>query len=117
MRERRRFPRSCRLVRRAEFEAVYRGGQRRSSASFVVFFLPNGRAESRFGISVKRALGKATVRSRIRRRVREIFRLHRRELPAGWDIVVHPRGPVARLRFALLAEELIGVLRKALART
>jgi ribonuclease P protein component len=104
------YPRANRLVRRAEFDAVYREGRRRSSQSFVVFFRPNGREISRFGMSVKKALGVAVVRNRIRRRVREILRLHRLEIAPGWDIVIHPRVIVAKAEFASLEAELLRTL-------
>jgi ribonuclease P protein component len=101
-------------VRRGEFEAVYRSGRRRSSAQFVVFFRPNETGRSRFGISVKKALGGAVVRNRIRRRIREVLRLNTPEIPTGWDIVIHPRASVARSEFTRLATELTSLLRGAL---
>jgi ribonuclease P protein component len=103
-----------RLVRRGEFESVYRGGRRRSSSQFVIFFRPNETERSRFGISVKKALGGAVVRNRIRRRIREMLRLHASEISPGWDIVIHPRASVARIDFSQLAAEFIGLLRSAL---
>jgi ribonuclease P protein component len=107
------FPRACRLLRRADFEAVYRAGKRRSSRQFVVFLLPRtaSAALSRFGTSVKRSLGGAVTRNRIRRRVREILRVHRQEFLTGWDIVVHPRPSVATAPFAALAEELVSLIK------
>jgi ribonuclease P protein component len=127
-----------RLLKRVEYEAVYGAGQRRSSPHFSVFFraqtaLPNeapgreltregdassarslpeiaGRG-SRFGISVKKALGGAVVRNRIKRRVREIVRRNRTEIPTGWDIVIHPKSSVARAEFAPLEAELVRLLR------
>ena len=118
-----------------EYEAVYGAGQRRSSPQFSVFFrahagLPSeaagrespresfssakrfaaGRA-SRFGISVKKALGGAVVRNRIKRRIREILRRNRTEIPTGWDIVIHPRSTVAQAAFAPLEAELVRLLR------
>ncbi len=123
-----------RLLKRVEFEAVYGAGQRRSSPQFSVFFRaqvaqPNeafGRElthegssaktlavskTSRFGISVKKALGGAVVRNRIKRRVREILRRNRTEIPTGWDIVIHPRSSVAQTAFAPLEAELVRLLR------
>jgi len=105
-----RFPRDARLLRRSEFDAVYRDARRRSGRHLTVFFRPNGLERTRFGISVKRALGGSVVRNRIRRRVREMFRLHRMEIPAGWDIVVHPRSSVATAEFRTLETELLNLL-------
>jgi ribonuclease P protein component len=98
------------LVRRSEYDAVYRDGRRRLSAQFLVFYRENGLGRSRFGISVKKALGGAVVRNRIRRRIREILRLNRSEIPSGWDMVIHPRSSVARSRFASLAAEFVRLL-------
>jgi len=123
-----------RLLKRVEYEAVYGAGQRRSSPQFSVFFrahaaLPNGALgrglpregssatrfaasrPSRFGVSVKKALGGAVVRNRIRRRIREILRRNRTEIPTGWDIVIHPRSTVAHAAFRPLEAELVGLLR------
>ena len=127
-----------RLLKRAEYEAVYGAGQRRSSPQFAVFFrsqsanpreaiegktaraaclaanpsdLAGGSDRiSRFGISVKKALGGAVVRNRIRRRIREILRRNRTEIPSGWDIVIHPRRTVAEAPFAPLEVELVRLL-------
>jgi ribonuclease P protein component len=104
------LPRETRLVRRAEYDAVYREGRRRSSREFTLFVRPNGLDVSRFGWSIKKSLGNAVKRNRIRRRLREIFRLHRREIAAGWDIVVHPRTTVATAEFPALAQEMLKLL-------
>jgi ribonuclease P protein component len=124
-----------RLLKRVEYEGVYGAGQRRSSPQFSVFFraqtaVPNeaigretphegfssaktlsGSRVSRFGISVKKALGGAVVRNRIKRRIREILRRNRMEIPTGWDIVIHPKSSVAQAAFAPLAAELVRLLR------
>jgi len=104
------LPRETRLVRRAEYDAVYREGRRRSSREFTIFVRPNGLEVSRFGWSIKKALGNAVRRNRIRRRLREIFRLHRRKIATGWDIVVHPRATVATTGFPALTQEMLKLL-------
>ncbi len=108
--ERLNFPREARLVRRGEFDAVYRAGQRRSSSHFTVFFRANELPQSRFGVSIKKALGGAVVRNRIRRRLREIVRCHRGEIPVGWDIVIHPKSAAAKALFATLSTDLLRLL-------
>jgi ribonuclease P protein component len=107
------YPREARLVRRGEFDAVYRAGKRRSSSHFTVFLRANELPQSRFGFSIKKALGGAVVRNRIRRRLREIVRCHRMEIPAGWDIVIHPKSSVARAESAALTTDLLRLLKNA----
>jgi ribonuclease P protein component len=94
-------------VRKAEFDAVYRAGKRRSSSHFTAFFRANEQPQSRFGFSIKKTLGGAVVRNRIRRRLREIVRCHRLEIPPGWDIVIHPKPTVASAPFAALTADLL----------
>ena len=100
-------------MRRGDFDAVYRAGKRRSSSHFTVFFRANQLPVSRFGFSIKKALGGAVVRNRMRRRIREIVRCHRMEIPAGWDIVIHPKSSVARAEFAGLMADLVRLMKSA----
>jgi ribonuclease P protein component len=104
------LPRGCRLVHKADFDAVYREGRKRTSREFAVFLRANGLPVSRFGWSIKKALGTAVRRNRIRRRLREIVRLHRREIAGGWDVVIHPRASAASADCAALASELMNLL-------
>jgi len=73
----------------------------------VVFFLSNGLAESRLGLTVPASVGGAVLRNRLKRRVREVFRLNQPSIPAGWDIVVNPRRDAAKVPFATLTRELM----------
>jgi len=107
------YPRDVRLVQKAQFDAVYRAGKRRSSSHFTAFLKANNLPQSRFGFSIKKALGGAVVRNRIRRRLREIARLHREELPAGWDIVIHPKSSVVKAPFAALEADFLRLLKVA----
>ncbi len=104
---RRRFPKSARLLKRGEFRRVYDEGQRRSGSLCAVFFQPNGLSETRLGITVPARVGGAVIRNRMKRRLREVFRLHRAVLPPGWDIVLNPREAAARVPFRLLEKELM----------
>jgi ribonuclease P protein component len=86
---------------------VYREGRRRTSREFTVFLRPNGLESSRFGWSIKKALGNAVRRNRIRRRLREMLRSHRQEIAPGWDVVIHPRSSAATAEFSALVQELL----------
>jgi ribonuclease P protein component len=107
------FPREARMVRKGDFDRVYRAGKRRASSHFTVFIRANELPLSRFGFSIKKALGGAVVRNRIRRRVREMVRCHRQEIPAGWDIVIHPKSAVGTGEFAALTEEFLRLVNKS----
>jgi ribonuclease P protein component len=100
------FPKDSRLLRRSDFRRVYDEGQRRSAALCAVFFRPNGLSRTRLGITTPARLGNAVLRNRVKRRLREVFRLNRAAIPAGWDIVLNPREAVAKVPFAALTQEL-----------
>ena len=51
------------------------------------------------------------VRNRMRRRIREIVRCHRAELPSGWDVVIHPRSGMERAEFAALTADLLRLIK------
>jgi ribonuclease P protein component len=101
------FPKKLRLLRRSEFRRVYQEGKRRSAPLCVVFFRSNGLAESRLGLTVPASVGNAVLRNRVKRRVREVFRLNQDSIPVGWDIVVNPRKDVAKAPFLTLTRELM----------
>lgn len=101
------FPKSFRLLRRSDFRRVYEEGQRRSASLCTVFSRPNGLPETRLGITVPTRLGGAVLRNRVKRRLREVFRLHQSEIPGGWDIVLNPREAVATMPFGSLAREML----------
>ncbi len=101
-----RFPPSLRLRKRAEFDRVYQGGERHSSANLTVIFLaPTGRGGSRVGFTAGKALGGAVERNRIRRRLREAVRRHLRELRTPAEVVFHPRKSALRAEFSQLEAE------------
>jgi ribonuclease P protein component len=77
-----------RLVKNREFRAVLAERHRCSDHLLVVHMAANGVGQTRLGVSVGRAQGNAVARNRIKRVIREVFRLHQHEMPCGFDIVV-----------------------------
>jgi len=86
-----RFRASSRLALERQFRSVNAARVRKSSGPITVFARPNGLAHSRLGLSVGRRIGSAVKRNAVKRRLREAFRLNQRELPKGFDFVVHVR--------------------------
>ena len=60
-------------------------------AAFCLARPDPARSTARLGLTLPRAVGGSVVRNRIKRRIREAFRLHRSEIGPQWDIVVNPR--------------------------
>ncbi|MBT8135642.1 MAG: ribonuclease P protein component [Gammaproteobacteria bacterium] len=86
-----------RLATREDFDRVFKNCSSRSTdALFTVLALPNDHTYPRLGLAVsKKAAGNAVRRHRLKRRVRESFRLNQHALP-GTDIVVIARPGVSR---------------------
>jgi len=78
----------------AAFKRAFERRKSAADASMVVYVVENGMDCARLGISVgKKKVRKAHDRNRVKRLLREAFRLHKAELPVGVDLVVVPRGP------------------------
>lgn len=77
-----------------DFRRAFERKRSASDASMVVHGVENGRDYPRLGISVSRKRVRSAVdRNRVKRLLREAFRLSKAELPVGVDLVVVPRGP------------------------
>ena len=86
--ERLRFPRDARLLKAAEFRAVFRRGRRARSGLLHARLRANGKRRARLGLAVSRkAARNAVLRNRVRRQLRESFRINQHRL-AGLDVVV-----------------------------
>jgi ribonuclease P protein component len=82
------FPPALRILKGAEFDRVFRGGARAGDDLLVVNVLPNGLRHPRLGLAVGKGVGGAVVRNRVKRLLREAFRLRREDLPPSHDLVV-----------------------------
>ena len=75
-----------------EFRRIYRKGKSLVSPQMVLYWQKNRQGQSRLGITVSTKLGHAVVRNRVRRRFRELYRLHKPEMQPGYDVILVARG-------------------------
>lgn len=85
------FPKSCHLRTGREFARVYDQKQKAGDEHLLVFAALNDLEQTRIGLSVSRKQGNAVRRSRIKRLLREAFRLSRPDLRGGLDLILIPR--------------------------
>ncbi|MDX2009688.1 MAG: ribonuclease P protein component [Myxococcaceae bacterium] len=91
------FPKSARLLSRRDFLTVQDTGHK-VSADCVLALVKRratGAPETRIGFTVSSKVGNAVVRNRVRRRLRQLVRTRRHELPKGLDMVLIARNSAA----------------------
>lgn len=103
---------SCPLKLNHIFRRLYHtSGQ---ADAFLVLYARKNRTEgNRVGITVSKKLGKAHVRNRTRRRIREVYRLNEEKFRPGWDIVVVARSRAVEAPFDKLTQSYLTLAKKA----
>ena len=84
-----------------------------ANGHLVIYARKNRTSTNRVGITVSKKLGHAVVRNRIRRRLREVYRLNEHRFQPGWDIVVVARTRAIHAGFAELTAAYLALAKKA----
>ncbi len=106
------FPRAARLKRRKDFLAIYETGLRVSGPNLVLFGRTSRDGLGRLGVTVTRKCGGAVIRNFMKRRIREIYRLHREEISIPLDLVVNVRRGAERVAFSRIEAEFLRLARE-----
>ena len=93
------------------FQSVYKNGKSYANKFFVMYVLKNEENGNRIGISVSKKVGNSVVRHRIKRLVKESYRLHEKMFNSGLDIVVIARSGAADLGFHDVESALLHLLK------
>jgi len=84
-----------------------------ANSCLVLYARRNRSAQNRVGLTVSKKLGCAVVRNRVRRRLREIYRLNEMRFAPGWDIVIVARSRCVNADFDKLTHAFLSLAEKA----
>jgi ribonuclease P protein component len=104
------FPKKERLLNRADFVNLNRLGERHHTRHFTLTIKKNGLGITRLGITATKKVGNAVKRNRIKRLIREFFRLNKSKFPQGYDIVIAAKKNASYLDKRKAKEELAEVI-------
>lgn len=101
-----RFPRARRVQSTLDFNRIYALKQKAGNRLLLIFAAKNELEITRIGLSVSRKNGNSVVRHRLRRLLREAYRLEQHAIPEGLDLILIPRpeapGSLAEYREAMV---------------
>lgn len=108
------YPREARINNQRAYESVFQGGRKLAGPAFVCYLSRQPGVGARLGVVVSRKVGGAVVRNRVKRFVREYFRLHREALAPDTQLVIVARAPAASFTcYAESAQALESLLARA----
>ncbi len=94
------------------FRRAYGKGKSAVTPTMVLYARKNGLDHNRLGLTVGTKVGKAHLRNRTRRRIKESYRLREGSVKTGYDLVIVARTAAAQSRFALLDRHLAALLKR-----
>jgi len=100
------------IKRNHEFRRLYASGKSAGTSHIVLYCKRNRRGQSQLGITVSTKVGNAVVRNRVRRRLREIYRLHEGEICRGFDLVIVARVKSPGASYVQLERDFLRLLDK-----
>ncbi len=79
------------LKKNHQFQFVYKNGKSYANKYLIMYMMENGLEKNRIGISVSKKVGNSVVRHRVKRLIRESYRLHEKIFNSGLDMVIIAR--------------------------
>lgn len=107
------FTKKERLRLANDFKKVYEQGKAYQSKKLVLFVLDTSYAMRRIGFVAGKKVGKAVKRNKVKRLLREVYRLNKHRLISGIDLVVVAKREAAELGFKEIEEEILRLSKKA----
>lgn len=107
------LPARMKLKSGDDFKRTYDAKCSVADPRLVVYAFANGLGHSRIGLSVSKKVGNAVERNRVKRMLREAYRLNQHDVPSGFDFIFIPRGPALTYSIDQWRESVIVLTRRA----
>lgn len=101
------------LRKNVEFRAVYKRGKSFSNQLLVLYVYKNKKSTNRVGISVSKKVGKSVIRNRVKRLIKESYRLNNYNLKTGYDLIFIARVAASGKSYNEIEEALKNLFKKA----
>jgi ribonuclease P protein component len=103
-----------RIKKNSHFKLIYSRGKSISNEYLVLYSFKNvnNKNKNRVGITVSKKVGKSVVRNRVKRLIRESYRLNRDVLKKGFDFIIVARNKAAKAKFKDIEKSLMHLMKK-----
>lgn len=108
------FGKHERIRKRRDYLRVYQNGYRVNSKNFIIILSENRLGVKRLGLTVSKKAGNSVKRNRIKRLLREFFRLNKNRFPSSQDIVIIAKKSIPPLKYQDVCRELENLLIQSL---
>jgi ribonuclease P protein component len=104
---------NMKLHKNKSFQTVYKFGKSYSNKQLVLYVLSTKTSSRRIGFAAGKRLGNAVVRNRMKRLLREAYRLNQQHIKTGMDLILVGRRPAIDLKCAAVTKAFLALCAKA----
>ena len=99
------------LKKNSDFQLVFKNGKSKANRNFIMYILKNGSDKNFLGISVSKKVGNSVIRHRIKRLLKESYRLHENMFNSGLNIVIIARKGADELDYHQTSRSLLNLMK------
>ncbi|TDT50496.1 ribonuclease P protein component [Fonticella tunisiensis] len=100
------------IKKNSQFKYIYNRGKSISDPNLVLYIVRNNKNVIRLGITVSKKVGKAVVRNRIKRLIRESFRLNKNKFKYGYDLIFVARSQARKCTYRDMEKSVLFLMKK-----